>query len=72
MDGELKCIHAVGMAVTVECAELCELRFCYPRGLFNVLGCIDLQVLKYGLVSILNHKFIIGALLPRQAHFTLR
>lgn len=47
-------------------------RLCYPRELFNVLGYIDLQVLKYGLMSILNHKFIIGALLPRQAHFTLR
>lgn len=43
-----------------------------PRRPLYVLGYIDLQIFSYGLISLQNHKFIIGALLSRQRHYIPR
>lgn len=63
----------VVIALPIVCAELWELLLviCYPGGLFNVLGFIDLQIFSCRLVSILSHKFIVDVLLSRQTTHTL-
>lgn len=45
---------------------------CYPRGLFNTLGYLDLQIFSSGLIFILNHKFVMDALLSRWTFYALR
>lgn len=75
MGWDSQCTHAVVMVLTIVCVELWELLMviCYPGGLLNVLGYIDLWIFSCGLISILNHKFIIDALLSaRQTCYTLR
>lgn len=56
----------------VVCAELCELLLLirYPGGLLNVLGYIELQIFSCGLISILNHKFVVDLLLSGQTSHT--
>lgn len=43
-----------------------------PRSPVRVLGYIDLHIFSYGLITLQNHTFIIGALLSRQTHYIPR